>query len=474
MNIQDFPDYFAHQFKHTSSFFTGIVFMLMDGLMIMLCVGIGFFIVNICDYSLINFKSFVSYSIYLPLIFIVFYSAGLYPGIMDDPADEVKKFAICSFFSFIGIALSITIENNNKIAISAALIIAIPFAIVLLTLGRELIRHIFGKFYWWGVPVVVYCTKNSGDFVIDRLLDYPNFGYKPALIINTAITDNKFYKNKIPVFSPGKEIENTIRSLNIKVAIICDYEEDLSDIMSSYRYTIMVSKNQTANSGSTLLKDFGGILGFLSTHFLTKKSNLILKRVLDILLILLFAWLLIPLILIISVITKFTSKGPVFYGHRRIGKNGKEFKCWKFRSMVINADEKLNAILKENPQMKKEWEKERKIENDPRVTPFGKFLRKTSLDEIPQLLNVLTGEMSLIGPRPVTKPELSKYGDKVDYILSVMPGLSGMWQISGRSDTVYEERITLDTYYIQNWSIWLDIWILIKTLWVVLKGKGAY
>ena len=142
--------------------------------------------------------------------------------------------------------------------------------------------------------------------------------------------------------------------------------------------------------------------------------------------------------------------------------------------MSIDADKKLEEILANNPQMRIEWEKERKFQDDPRVTKFGKFLRKTSLDELPQLLNILAGQMSFVGPRPVTESELEKYGDYKDYVLSVTPGLSGMWQTSGRSDTEYEERIALDTSYIQNWSIWLDIWILIKTVYVVLKGRGAY
>ena len=142
--------------------------------------------------------------------------------------------------------------------------------------------------------------------------------------------------------------------------------------------------------------------------------------------------------------------------------------------MVVNSQEILEKILSEDPERRAEWEKDRKFKDDPRITKIGKFLRNTSLDELPQFWNILKGDMSFIGPRPVTEPELEKYGNKVDFILSVKPGLSGMWQISGRSDTGYEERITLDAYYIQNWSIWLDIWIIIKTVWVVLRGKGAY
>jgi lipopolysaccharide/colanic/teichoic acid biosynthesis glycosyltransferase len=144
--------------------------------------------------------------------------------------------------------------------------------------------------------------------------------------------------------------------------------------------------------------------------------------------------------------------------------------------MVNNAEEKLAQVLASDPQAMEQWTKNRKIENDPRITPFGKFIRKTSLDELPQLWNILKGEMSFVGPRPVTDEELINYGykDKRNYVLSVKPGLSGMWQISGRSETGYEERILLDSYYIQNWSVWLDIWIIIQTVWVVFKGKGAY
>ena len=142
--------------------------------------------------------------------------------------------------------------------------------------------------------------------------------------------------------------------------------------------------------------------------------------------------------------------------------------------MYADSQERLRHILETDPKMAEEWERNRKFTDDPRVTKIGKFLRKTSLDEIPQIWNIIKGDMSFVGPRPVTNEELEKYSDAADYVLSVTPGLSGMWQTSGRSDTGYEERISLDSYYIQNWSIWLDIWIIVKTIWIVLVGKGAY
>ena len=209
-------------------------------------------------------------------------------------------------------------------------------------------------------------------------------------------------------------------------------------------------------------------------HNLTFRVNKFLKRFLDLFIIIALAPVWVPVFIICAILTKLTSRGPIFYGHKRVGQNGKVIKCWKFRSMVINSQEILEKLLAENEEMRIQWEKDRKLEHDPRITKFGKILRKTSMDELPQLINILLGEMSLVGPRPVTEPELEKYGDYKDYVLSVKPGLSGMWQISGRSDTGYEERISYDTYYIQNWSIWLDIWILIKSVWVVLLGKGAY
>ena len=293
------------------------------------------------------------------------------------------------------------------------------------------------------------------------------------MIIDSSAKEISEYKN-IPIFPPSDELHNQIKSHNIKQAIICDYKGDMTYIMSAYRYTTTVSKHQAFFTNTQQLKDIGGIIGFASIHNLTFKRNLFLKRLIDIAAIVLTLPIVLPIMILLGLLTKLTSKGPIFYGHKRIGKNGKEIKCWKFRSMCVNSQEILEEILATDPVRRAEWEKDRKFIDDPRVTKFGKFLRKTSLDELPQLINILLGQMSLVGPRPVTEPELVKYGEYKDYVLSVSPGLTGMWQVSGRSDTGYEERITYDTYYIQNWSIWLDIWILIKTVWVVLIGKGAY
>lgn len=166
--------------------------------------------------------------------------------------------------------------------------------------------------------------------------------------------------------------------------------------------------------------------------------------------------------------------GRAIFGHERVGRNGRPFKCLKFRSMVTNADAVLKALLERDPDARAEWDREFKLKNDVRITPIGRFLRKTSLDELPQLVNVLKGDMSLVGPRPIVEAELERYGADVRYYLMAKPGMTGLWQVSGRNDTDYSTRVSLDVSYVREWSLRRDIGILFRTINVVLRGSGAY
>lgn len=186
---------------------------------------------------------------------------------------------------------------------------------------------------------------------------------------------------------------------------------------------------------------------------------------------LLFFW---PLLLLIAVWIYLDSPGPVVFKHMRIGKNGRPFPCYKFRTMCVDADLCLAALLEKYPDARNEWEKNYKLKNDPRITGSGAFLRKTSLDELPQIFNVLRGEMSLVGPRPVTEKELVLYGEYLVDYLSVKPGITGMWQVNGRSNTTYAERVQMDSWYVHNWSLLLDLELLCKTFVVGLTHNGAY
>lgn len=479
MQLQDFQKQFKARFNHTSSFAIGITFMLFDWIGVMLCVGAGFFMVNAVDKTLIVFRDFIHYWIYLPAFTATFSAARLYPGIMLPPAEEVRRFSLTSFFCFSGIALSIAVETDDREALSIALLLAVPFATVLLPMLREAVRTAFSSFDWWGVPVVIYASDNNKHTITDRLLKKASYGYKPAAIISTDASEYSEYRG-IPVFPYSSEIERCIHECKITTAIVMEQPENLStktplnSLISEYRYIITIPYSYSLKFASLSVRDFGGILGFSAANRLARSVNLLLKRFLDLTLLVLSSPLIIPLMLLLCILVKFSSKGPIFYGHKRIGKNDKPITTWKFRSMVVDADKRLQELLEKNPEMKKEWNENQKLEHDPRVTRIGEFLRKTSLDELPQLFNILTGSMSFVGPRPIVENEKKKYGDKFRYIFSVTPGLSGMWQISGRSSTGYEERIMLDTYYIQNWSIWLDIWIILQTCVVVITRKGAY
>ena len=200
----------------------------------------------------------------------------------------------------------------------------------------------------------------------------------------------------------------------------------------------------------------------------------LIKSTMDFVLIILFGILSLPLVAMIVLLIKITSPGPVFYSQERIGKGSRRFRAWKFRTMVPDADKVLQKHLAANPELQAEWEQDHKLKNDPRVTWIGQILRKTSVDELPQLWNVLRGEMSLVGPRPIVDAEVTKYDEAYRMYKKVVPGITGLWQVSGRNNTTYDQRVHLDTFYVRNWSPWFDLYVLLRTVKVVLLREGAY
>ncbi len=199
-----------------------------------------------------------------------------------------------------------------------------------------------------------------------------------------------------------------------------------------------------------------------------------LKRLFDIAAVVLISPVMVPLIAVVSLAVVLSSPGPAFFSHRRIRRGGSFFSMWKFRTMCVNSAEVLEQHLTRFPAERAEWLRTHKLRNDPRVTPLGRFLRKSSLDELPQIWNVLTGRMSLVGPRPIVAAEVEKYSHHFGYYLAVKPGITGMWQTSGRSTLTYDERVALDRYYMMNWSLWLDLKILFRTIGKVANSDGAY
>ena len=213
----------------------------------------------------------------------------------------------------------------------------------------------------------------------------------------------------------------------------------------------------------------------LSTQRSTAKRrpSELLKRSVDVMVALGALIFLLPVLIPIALIVRLSDGGPVLYRHKRLGRNGEQFLCYKFRSMVTDADARLAHLLATDPAARAEWEAAQKLRNDPRITRFGDFLRKSSLDELPQLLNILKGDMSVIGPRPIVESEIIKYGEFYAYYCDVRPGLTGLWQVSGRSDTTYQERVALDVRYVTERSFWMDLKIFFLTFPVVLRRVGA-
>lgn len=215
-------------------------------------------------------------------------------------------------------------------------------------------------------------------------------------------------------------------------------------------------------------------IGLEVRNNLAKPVNIIIKKVFDLVASLLLLIVLSLPMLVITLLIRLSSKGPAIFTQERIGRKDKPFKCYKFRTMFIDAEERLDLLLQDDPDAQSEWNNRWKLRDDPRVTTIGRFLRRTSLDELPQIFNVLKGDMSLVGPRPVTRREIDEYyREQATLCFGVPPGVTGLWQVSGRSNTSYEYRIALDSWYVRNWNLWLDIVILLKTIRVVIRKEGA-
>jgi len=484
MTLSDFDIWYRRRYRRTSSALTSLSFIVSDLLAVLLSFGWGFFWVRIygfiMDYGSINFKSFITYWPYLIVFIPVFQIFHLYPGISLAPSEEMRRFFFGSVLAYGGIIMSRVIEHEVWDSINTAFIISCTFSTIILLTMRSLTHLFLHKTRFGGIPTVIYGSDSTGKLVAECLLGSIRSGYIPVLFLDDNPNGDDEYMN-IPIIhdtSIGPEI---VKRYNIKMAIIAMPEIDakklkllINSSVSAFRYNVLIPNFFNISTIWMSVRDFNGVLGIETSNKLNMYWNWGIKRFMDLALVITGGILILPFLLLIAFLIKINSAGPVLYKHKRLGKDGKHFYAYKFRSMVIDAQERLTKMLESDPAIKTEWEKNQKLQNDPRITSLGKFLRRTSLDEFPQLINILKGEMSLVGPRPIVDDEVKKYGEDYDRIFSIKPGLTGLWQVSGRSDTDYRDRVTYDSYYLQSWSVWLDLWIIFKTFGVVLIGKGAY
>jgi Undecaprenyl-phosphate galactose phosphotransferase WbaP len=486
MTLSEFDAWYRKRHRRTSSALTSTFFIISDLIAVMLSFGWGFFLIKIIGWAItdekgiINFKSFVTYWPYLPVFILIFQILNLYPGISLAPAEEIKRFTIGSFMAYGGIVLSHFIENKGWDSISAAFIVSFVFSMVILLITRNITHSFLYKTRLGGIPAVIYGSGTTGKLIVDRLLNSTKTGYLPVLILDDNPDGPNDYRD-IPIIHDTAVAPEIVKRYKIKMAIVAMPKLEsrrlkhlLNHSVSSFRYNVLIPDFFNITNIMMTVRDFDGILGFVTSHKLKMFWNLAIKRFMDLTIVILGGIVLLPFLLFIALLVKLSSPGKVLYGHTRIGKAGKYFTAYKFRSMVENSDEVLQKLLESDPEIKAEWETNYKLRNDPRITAIGRFLRRTSFDEFPQLINILNGEMSLVGPRPITDAEVAKYGEDYSRIFSVKPGLTGLWQVSGRSNANYGERVSYDTYYLQSWSVWLDIWVLLRTFGAVIKGRGAY
>ena len=484
MTLSNFELLYHTRFHRTSSALTSTALVLSDLMAVMLSFGWGFFWVRIYgfinDYGSINFKSFVTYWQYLPVFILIFQIQNLYPGISMAPAEELRRFSIGSFMAYGGIILSRYIEHDVWDSINTAFSISCLFSTAILLPARSVAHWVLRKTRLGGIPAVIYGSGATGKLVADRLLGGIRSGYIPVLILDDEENGVEEYRG-IPIIHDTSIGHEIVKRFKIRMAFVAMPELNnhkmkqlLNTSVSAFRYNALIPGSITITNIWMSVRDFDGVLGLVTSHKLKMFWNLGFKRFMDIFIVIIGGLFILPILLFIALLIKINSPGPALYRHKRIGINGKLFYVYKFRSMGMDADERLKKILETNPELKKEWEATHKLQNDPRVTGIGKLLRRTSIDEFPQLINILKGDMSLVGPRPIVEAEIKKYGEDYQRIFSVKPGITGLWQVSGRSDTNYAERVAYDTYYLQSWSGWLDLWVMFKTFGAVVRGRGAY
>ena len=416
----------------------------------------------------------------LGVMIVIFGVARLYPGVGLSPVEELRRLCLSTTLFYMALGAVIFLTREGTTYSRGIFLMAWLLSMTCVWLSRIGIRYMFAHCGWWGVPVLIMGAGKTGELVIRTLKRQPGLGLKPVAVLDDDSQKHGTLED-VPVLGNLSLAPYTARELRVRHAIVAMpgvRREKLLSILEDYGRTfphlIVIPDLFGLASLWVGASDIGGILGLEIRQRLLLPGPRLIKTCLDWALTLVLGILVLPLFLLIIIAVKLDSPGPIFYGQYRLGQGARPFIAWKIRSMVTDADWVLEKHLAQNTALRKQWEQERKLKRDPRITRIGRLLRRTSLDELPQLWNVLRGEMSLVGPRPIVDDEIAHYADTFELYKRVPPGITGLWQVSGRNDVTYSERVNLDAYYVRNWSVWLDIYILLRTIWVVVVGDGAY
>lgn len=347
---------------------------------------------------------------------------------------------------------------------------------------RNLLESILKKCPNMQEAVLLLGAGKTAERLLERFHQDNCYNYRVVGILDDHPISESLPK-QYPVLGNFKAAAGIISKLGIRTLIMATPglpEEKLKNLLYSIQHLTDTIVFTPGLVGSPLGSVEISTLFVEQLTVIKSKNNLAcwynraIKFVFDIVLTAVGTILISPLFLVLCICVAIDNRGRIIFAHQRVGKDGRLFPCYKFQTMIPNAQQALEEYLRNNPKARIEWETNFKLSHDPRVTRLGAVLRKTSLDELPQIFNVLKGDMSLVGPRPVVEAELAKYGDNKQEYLMVRPGITGMWQASGRSDTTYEERVAMDTWYVRNWSLWIDLEYLYRTFAAVVSKKGAY
>jgi Undecaprenyl-phosphate galactose phosphotransferase WbaP len=404
---------------------------------------------------------------------------GLYPGALLHPAEEIRRtFNAITLVFLLVASVSFLWRTADSYSRAVFLITWISGApIVLFT--RQITRLTFANEPWWGVSAVVLGSGPAAQRVM-RGLRTGKRGIRVVGVLSEQSV-GEWPKDLPPVLGDLSHTPVLARSRAARYAIVAipgysnlELRMLIQDFCAGFSHVLLIPDLPGLCSLDIAAREVGGEVGFELPQRLFHRGAAFIKRSLDLLISGSAILLLSPIFLLAALAVRFSSKGPILFGHLRNGLLGESFRALKFRTMYPDGDRILAAHLEANPEDKQEWMRNQKLKNDPRVTWIGRWLRRFSIDELPQLFNVLIGDMSLIGPRPIVQSEIPKYGRGYSLYTRVRPGLSGLWQVSGRNNTTYEERVAFDEYYVRNWSIWMDAYILVRTVKVVFTAEGAY
>jgi Undecaprenyl-phosphate galactose phosphotransferase WbaP len=406
---------------------------------------------------------------------------GLYPGYGLGQVEELRRQTF-ALFTTLAITTVFAFFSSTAESLSRMLLFAwILGLLVTAPLARYCAKLALKKLGLWGKPVVVLGAHDAGARVLEDLRREWQLGFRPMAVFDNRVAPIQRTLNGVPYGGTLGDAIALGREHRIDTVIFAmpyTRREQLARFVDlaklNFRHVVVIPNLVGITNSAVVARNFAGTFGVEIKYNLLDPWSQRLKRALDLAATVVGGIFVLPLIAALALLVRLESRGPIFYSDKRMGRDGELFSCVKFRTMVPDAESLLHGLLAENEEAREEYLKYHKLRNDPRVTSVGRFLRKTSLDELPQLWNVLRGEMSLVGPRPYLPRESGDIGVTQDEILRVTPGITGPWQVAGRNRSAFEERVEMDVSYVADWSVWLDIVLLVRTSVCVLFSRGAY